>query len=154
MNTWTPIFRKIVDSSVWMEDDAVCKVWITLLALKDRDQVVRSTAFTIGKMFWPREDGFELKAMAALERLASPDRSRVEPQPYDGRRIEKVEGGWLILNGQKYEDIMRGINRNRYQAEKQAEYRRRKKAVTADRDAGIKAGAQEAIRDGLIDLQR
>lgn len=57
----------------------------------------------------------------------------MERQPNDGRRIERVdstpdrEGGWLILNGEKYQEAMRALNRRMYQAAKQREYRARNK---------------------------
>jgi hypothetical protein len=123
MNTWTPIFSKLVDSSVWSEPDYVCKVFVTLLALKDSDQVVRHTAFAIGKKCWPTDEKAEERALEAFKILASPDNRRIEPQPFEGRRIEKVEDGWLVLNGLYYEDMMRSISRKVYKARKQREYR-------------------------------
>jgi hypothetical protein len=125
MITWTPVFSKLVNSSVWSEPDFVCKVFITLLALKDADHVVRHTAYALGRLCWPGDPEGEARVLKALKILESPDRKRIEPQPYEGRRIEKVEGGWLMLNGQFYEDLMRSVNRKAYKAVKQAEYRER-----------------------------
>ena len=119
MNTWTPLFSKIVDSSIWAEPDYVCKIFITMLALKDADQVVRYNAFALAQ----RSHKTEKEVLEALKILSSPDKKRLEPQPFDGRRIEKVEGGWLILNGQTYEDMMRSLNRRAYKTAKQREYR-------------------------------
>jgi hypothetical protein len=119
MNTWTPLFSKIVDSSVWTEPDNVVKVFLTMMALKDADQVVRYNAFAIGQ----RAHKTEAEVLEALEVLAAPDKKRIEPQPHEGRRVEKVEGGWLLLNGQYYEDMMRSINRRAYKTGKQREYR-------------------------------
>lgn len=125
MNTWTPVFSKIVDSSLWSEEDYVCKVFVTMMALKDADQVVRFNAYAIGRKCWPLDPKAEEKVIKALKILSSPDRKRIEPQPHDGRRLQKVEDGWFILNGQKYEDLMRSINRRNYKAKKQREYRAR-----------------------------
>ena len=123
MNTWTPLFSKVVDSSVWDEPDFVCKIFITMLAKKDADQVVRGTAYMIGR--WARKT--EKEVLEALRVLSSPDKKRLEPQPHEGRRIEKVEGGWLILNGQTYEELMRSLNRREYKTTKEREYRAAKK---------------------------
>lgn len=123
MNTWTPLFSKIVDSSIWVEPDYVVKVFLTMLALKDSDQVVRYSAFALAQ----RAHKTEKEVLDALKVLSSPDKKRLEPQPFDGRRVEKVEDGWKILNGQFYEDMMRGINRRAYKAAKQREYRERQK---------------------------
>jgi hypothetical protein len=123
MNTWTPLFSKIVDSSVWAEPDNVVKVFLTMMALKDADQVVRYNAFAIAQ----RAHKTEGEVLDALKVLAAPDEKRIEPQPHEGRRIEKVEDGWLLLNGQYYEDLMRSINRRAYKAGKQREYRAKSK---------------------------
>lgn len=125
VDSYSPLFSKIVDSSLWSESDLVVKVFITLLAKKDSDHVVRGSAFQIGK--WAGKD--EAQALEALKVLSSPDTKRIEPQPHDGRRIKKVEEGWLILNGQVYEDLLRKMNRRIYKARKEREYREKKVLV-------------------------
>jgi len=97
-DTWTPLWSKIVDSSVWSEDDVVRIVFITMLAKKDSDHIVRGSAYQIGR--WANKG--EADVLKALKVLASPDKKRLEPQPHNGRRIEKVEDGWLMLNGEEY----------------------------------------------------
>jgi len=152
MNTWTPLFSKIVDSSIWSEEDYVCKVFITMLALKDSDHVVRYNAFGLGK----RCHKDEAEVLKALKILASPDRKRLEPQPFEGRRIKKVEDGWLILNGQSYEDMMRSLNRRAYKAEKQRDYRAKKKGGPSVREReAVKAyeNGDQATADRLAEPQ-
>lgn len=121
MTSYTPIFSKIVDSSLWHEPDYVVKVFLTMLAKKDFDNIVRGTAFNIGK--WACKT--EAETLDALKVLSSPDTRRLEPQPFDGRRIEKVAEGWLILNGEHYQKMMTTMNRRAYKTQKQAEYRGR-----------------------------
>ena len=102
MNTWAPLFNKIVDSSIWDEQLHVRVMFVTLLALKDADHVV-----------WGYDE-YRLKKRAnmsleqvqdSLKVLSSPDRLRPN-QPHEGRRIEKVhsedgmQSGWLVLNGE------------------------------------------------------
>lgn len=102
MNTFAPLFSLVVKSSIWDEDDATCKVWVTMMALKDADHVVRLTAYQLGRECRKTEQ----EVLDALLILASPDRKRIEPQEFEGRRIKKVEDGWLVLNGQKYKEMM------------------------------------------------
>lgn len=123
MNSWSPVFSKIIDSSIWLEPDHVRIVWITMLAKKDSDHVVRANAFMIAS--WSKKT--EAEVLEALKVLSSPDKRRLEPQPFGGRRIERVDDGWLILNGQVYEEEMRKTSRRIYQARKQREYRERAK---------------------------
>lgn len=103
MNTWTPLWSKVVDSSLWRESDLVVKIFLTMLAKKDSDHVVRGSAFNIGE--WAKKT--EAEALEALAILSSPDKRRIEKQPFDGRRVEKVEDGWLILNGDFYRDMVK-----------------------------------------------
>ena len=98
MDTWSPLWSKIVDSSIWSEPDTVRIVFVTMLALKDSDHVVRCSAFQLGQ----RAKKTEKEVIAALKVLAAPDRKRLEPQPHDGRRVKRVEDGWLMLNGEEY----------------------------------------------------
>lgn len=119
MNTWTPVWSKLPDSSVWAESKDVKILFITMLALKDRDHVVRYNAFELAR----KANLSESEVLAALEVLKSPDTRRLEPQDFGGRRIERVEDGWLLLNGEKYRRKMQDIYRKEYKRIKQAEYR-------------------------------
>jgi hypothetical protein len=133
MNSFAPVFSQIVDSSLWTEPDYVCKVFVTLLAIKNSDHVARVTAFALGRKCWPLEPGkAEERAIAALKILAAPDKKRIEPQPHEGRRIEKVADGYLVLNGQFYEDLMRDTSRKVYKARKEREYRALRRGTPLD----------------------
>jgi len=123
---YAPVFAKIVDSSLWCEEDFVIKIFITMLVKKDRDNVCRGNAFNIAQ--WSRKT--EEEVLKALKILASPDtKRRLEPHPFEGRRIQRVEDGWLLLNAAFYQNEMRRANRRAYQAEKQKEYRANKKVT-------------------------
>lgn len=119
MHGYTPIFSKIVDSSLWDEPDFVVKIFISMLAKKDRDNVVRATAFNISR--WARKS--EEEVIEALRILSSPDTKRLEPQEFEGRRIEKVKDGWIILKGEFYQKLMMEVNMRAYKRDKQREYR-------------------------------
>ena len=120
MEFWSPLFSKIVESSLWSESDIVVKVFLTMLAKKDAHHMVMKNAYELAQL--SRKS--EAEVIEALKVLCSPDRRRIEPQPFDGRRIQRVEGGWLVLNGQYYHEMMRTQKRREYKRVKQAEYRR------------------------------
>ncbi len=82
MSYYVPIFSKIVDSSLWTEPDFVVKVFITMLAKTDRDNICRGNAFNIAQ--WSKKT--EAEVIEALKILASPDTRRLEPQEFEGRR--------------------------------------------------------------------
>jgi hypothetical protein len=122
---YVPVFSKIVDSSLWCEPDLVIKVFLTMLVKKDKDNIVRANAFNIS--LWSRKT--EKEVLEAIEVLSNPDTRRIEPQPHEGRRIQKVEEGWLILNGQSYQDAFRAEAIRAKNARSQASFRNRQKGA-------------------------
>ena len=123
MNTWAPIWSGIVESSIWDESDTVVKVFMTMLAVKDSDHIVRKSAYQLSRL--SRKS--ETEVLDALKVLASPDTRRTEQQEHEGRRIQLVEDGWLVLNGEKYrQKISREMTRAR-NARAQAAFRERQK---------------------------
>lgn len=124
MNTWTPLWSGIVESSIWDEPDHVVKVFLTMLAIKDPDFTVRKTAYQLAKLSRKSES----EVLDALKVLSSPDKIRNEKQPYDGRRVRAVEDGWLILNGLKYREQVKLEMQRARNRKAQAAYRARQKA--------------------------
>lgn len=129
MNHYIPLFSKIVDSSLWDEPDTVIKVFLSMLAKKEKGDIVIASAYAISR--WARKT--EAETLEALKTLSSPDTRRLEPQPFEGRRIEKVEGGWRILNGAFYQKEMQKLNRREYNRNKQAEHRARQQKDPIER---------------------
>lgn len=115
-----------MESSVWEESDMVVKVFITLLAKQDRDHVVRGSAYNIAK--WANKT--EAEVLEALKVLSEPDKRRLEPQEHEGRRIQKVEDGWLLLNGEKYQRLMMEMFRRTRNAEAMRKRREHDRACT------------------------
>lgn len=116
MSQYTPLFNRIVDSSLWEEPLHVRIVFITMLTKRDRDDIVEGSAFNISR--WAKVT--EEEAMNALKVLSSPDKRRLEPQPFEGRRIERVPGdepAWLILNGHVYRKILSEMRSRESKAE-------------------------------------
>lgn len=99
---YNKIFTKILDSSVWLEATPTRIVWITLIAAMDEDGFCHFAA--IGNVA-SRARVTEQEAARALEVLAAPD-----PQSSDldneGRRVERVPGGWMVLNAAKYRALV------------------------------------------------
>ncbi len=102
MNTWAPLWNGIVDSSIWDEQDYVIKVFLTMMAIKDADHIVRCSAYQLGR----KARKSESEVLDALKILSSPDTKRLEKQEFQGRRIKAVEEGWLVLNGEKYRALV------------------------------------------------
>ena len=95
--TFTKLFSSITESTIWMEPDGTRLVWVTMLAMADR----------AGRV-WGSVPGLAHRArvsmeatQVALDCFLSPDKfSRTDD--YGGRRIAVIDGGWQLLNYEKY----------------------------------------------------
>lgn len=82
----------------------------------------------------------------SLEKLCSPDPDSAD-KTNEGRRVQAIERGWLILNYSKHRERGRHIERAEYLAKKQREYRERKKSGKVKRDPkGATNGFREVYR--------
>jgi len=148
MKSWAPIWSTIVDSSIWDEDDFVVKVFLTMLALKDADHIVRLNAYQIAKRSGRNKS--EVEVLEALKVLSSPDTKRVGEQEFEGRRIKMVEEGWLVLNGDKYRSMVQ-LEMKRARARKAAAVQREKQRVM---DEIVAANAERIDPESLSPAQR
>lgn len=97
MAGFAKLFSSIVTSSIWCEDHATLRVWIALLATADADGVVEGSIPGFANL--ARVTVAEMKV--AIEKLSAPDPESRTPDN-EGRRIEAIEGGWLVLNYAMY----------------------------------------------------
>jgi hypothetical protein len=127
MAGFTKLFASLVTSTIWQEPLPVKVVWVTMLALADQHGVVGASVPGLASMA-----GVTLEqCQDALGRFLGPDQfSRTEE--HDGRRIEKVPGGWRLLNYLKYREMGRGIDRTEYLREKQRESRARRQPASTN----------------------
>lgn len=99
MPGYTKLFSSIVSSTVWNEDDGTRLLWVTMLAICDGDGLVEASVPGLAHQARISVD----KARAGLKKLESPDPDSRTPDN-EGRRVEKVNGGWRILNYEMYRE--------------------------------------------------
>lgn len=125
MTGWVPIVSDVVDSSLWEEEDYVIKVFFSMLAKKDANFFVRGDIYTVAKYSNKRDRIKEV--VKALKILESPDTKKpLVKQEFEGRRIEKCDGGWKILNGAKYQQMVREFSEKKRKREWAAKNRQKK----------------------------
>lgn len=118
---YTKLFQSILASTIWREPNETRIVWITMLAMADKRGVVEASVPGLADM--ARVSLACCKR--ALKALQTPDRySRT--REHDGRRIEPVDGGWLLLNHGKYRAKLNADDRREYLKVKQRESRARR----------------------------
>lgn len=124
---YTKLFNSILASTIWREDDKTRIVWITLLAMADRHGLAEGSVPGIADFARVSVDD----CRKALGKLSAPDEDS-RSQEHEGRRIEAVEGGWRLLNHEKYRQKLSADERREYLKLKQREYRRRGKSTGVD----------------------
>lgn len=104
---YTKLFHRILQSSVWDLDDRTRVVWITLMAMTDEHGCVISTVNFVAKMARLDHNAQEVEDVRrAIDRFLSPDPESLTSEN-EGRRLEKIEGGWRLLNFKKYQEMMK-----------------------------------------------
>lgn len=130
MAGFTKLFNSILHSTIWSEPDHVRILWITMLAMSNKHGEVESSipglARMAGKSIEETED--------AIQRFLSPDSYSRTPDN-EGRRIQTIVGGWLLLNHSKYRALLSAEERKEYNRKKQAE--RRAKLAQSVNDTSI-----------------
>ena len=95
---FTKLVPEIIESSIWNEPPEIRVVWITMLAKKNNETgYVRGDARTIARLANVPIEVCE----RALELFQQPDPTSHTPDN-EGRRIAPADGGWTILNNDKY----------------------------------------------------
>ena len=124
---FTKLFNSILDSTIWQESKETKIVWVTMLAMCDRNGEVHASipglAARSGVTLSECED--------ALNCLMSPDHySRTKD--HEGRRIAEIDGGWVLLNHAKYRALLSAEERREYNRRKQQEHRAKKSMTVND----------------------
>lgn len=127
---FTKLFSCILDSTIWQEPPQTKILWITMLAMSDRNGEVHASV-----------PGLAKRAGITLEECERGIACLMAPDPYsrtkdhDGRRVGTIDGGWALLNHAKYRALLSAEERREYNRQKQAEHRANKKASAIVNDS-------------------
>lgn len=156
--TFTKLFSSITESTIWREPANVRLVWITMLAMADRrGRVWASLPGLADRARVPDED-----CRAAIKTFLSPDADS-RTREHEGRRIEVIDGGWRLLNHEKYrairdEEAIKDSKRNyinkRRAAEKQANVENVERGRTPSNDVSECRANAEAEADAEAEEER
>lgn len=122
MITYAKLFSRILDSTIWREPNETRILWITMLAMADRDGSVQCTI-----------PGLADRAKISLEQCELSLAKFHEPDKYswsredEGRRVRTIEGGWFLINHAKYRAMLSTEHRREQDAERQRNHRAKKR---------------------------
>ena len=98
--TFTKLFSSITESTIWSESSDIRVVWITMLAMADRRGRIWSSIPGLANRSQVNLEQTEI----ALQKFLSPD-TYSRTKDLEGRRIEIIDGGWRLLNHEKYRSL-------------------------------------------------
>ncbi|HUP07674.1 MAG TPA: hypothetical protein VMU47_11015 [Caldimonas sp.] len=98
---YTKLFESILESTIWCEPDYVRVVWITLLAMADKDGSVLASIPGLAKRANVTVD----QARQAIACFLAPDPDS-RTKDHEGRRVAVIDGGWKLLNHAKYRELL------------------------------------------------
>ena len=150
---YTILKSSIIYSSIWAEDSDTRIVWLTLLAMRNKDGEI--FASMTGLAHAARVD-VEATRMAIAKFLA-PDPDSVTKEN-EGRRIVEIQGGWRLLNHDRVKAEAQAANKANYMqsfmADKRAHIKRAKTlpmAGEAEYMAAVKRGASENELNEIVE---
>ena len=120
---YNKLFAKILDSSIWLESTPTRIVWLTFIAVMDEAGFAQ---FAAVRNVAHRARVSVEEAQAAIDCLEHPDPESSDPEN-DGRRIERVPGGWIILNAEKHRALVTRAVIQEQTRERVRRYRERQK---------------------------
>ena len=144
--SYTKLASSILTSTVWMENDHTRLVWLTMLAMADRYGEVQASIPGLANVARVPVDS----CRAAIAKFLAPDPdSRTKTD--EGVRIEEIDGGWFVVNHDKYRNLSSGDDRSQKSAERQRRYRERlmRNGSATDRNGSAtdRNGAQQTVTE-------
>lgn len=126
--TFTKLFSSITESTIWCESSETRICWITMLAMSDsRGRVFGSIPGLANRARITVED-----CRTAIACFLAPDADS-RTKDHDGRRVEEIDGGWRLVNHEKYrairdEESIKASKRKYINAKREAERLAREEA--------------------------
>lgn len=136
---YTKLFHSILGSTIWSEDLPTKVTWITLLALANKDGVAEASVPGLARFAGVSVE----QAESAIRKFLSPDPYSRSPEN-EGRRIEAVDGGWRLLNHDKYREKLSPEHIKQQAAARAQRYRdRHRDASVTERDESRESRQEE-----------
>jgi hypothetical protein len=123
---FTKLFGSLIHSTIWREKDHVRLVWITMLAMVNRDGIVEASLPGLADAARVTIEQCE----DALSKFHAPDKYS-RSKAHDGRRVGTVDGGWHLLNHEDYRRRMSIEDQREKTAERVRRHRGKDREFTA-----------------------
>lgn len=138
--SYSKLHSSLVSSSLWTEPDSVRILFITLLAMADRDGYVYGTKLGIARIANIEPEEID----AAWSTLLSPDKNssdKMRNPESNGRRIEEASGGFRLLNYTYYRGLRDDDDRREQNRLAQERFRSKRRKPSS---AGVSHGKPQS----------
>lgn len=151
-NPYTCIFKRTLSSRIWSLSPTTRCVWLWLKLQADPEGFVSADMLGVAAgANVPVED-----ARRAIEGFCSPDPDADPDDPHDGRVLERVRGGWLILDHESERELAKVEAHNarnaRYARARRAREREERLAQMAFAD-GVDATTANDVEPTVADAE-
>jgi hypothetical protein len=116
---YTVLKSSVIYSTIWAEDAETCKVWITLLVMRNKNGEIFSSLPGLAHIARINPE----KTALSVQKFLAPDPASTT-KDFEGRRIVEIPGGWRLLNHDKIKKEAAAANKAAYMAD----YMRSKRA--------------------------
>jgi hypothetical protein len=145
--SFAKLFSSITESSLWGEQKEVRLLFVSMLARADSTGFVEASLPGLARMANLTVAEVEM----ALEVLEGPDPHSKNPE-FEGRRIDKVDGGWMLLNYDSYrnrrsDEDRRGYMRD-YMRERRSAERRKQSVNPTANSVSENANSRPSVNHG------
>lgn len=134
---YNKLFTKILDSSIWLESMPTRIVWLTFIAAMDEHGFCQFASVANvahrARVSLPEAD-------EAIKCLEGADPNSSDPDN-EGRRLERVPGGWMVLNSEKHRHM---VTRAIIQEQTRERVRRHRDKVKRNSNAPVTPSEAEA----------
>ncbi len=118
---YTKLHQSLVTSTIWREPNSTRIVWVTMMALADKNGEVQASI-----------PGLADISRVTIEECESALLAFLSPDPYsrtktlEGRRIQEIQGGWFLVNHDIYRAMASKEDATQKASERMARHRRNK----------------------------
>lgn len=144
---YTKLFSTLTTSTIWSESLATRVVWITMLAMSNKDGEVSASVPGLARV----ANVTMAECESALAVFLSPDPYSRTPA-HEGRRIETIPGGWRLLNHAKYRAKLGAEERREYKRKWQAEQRAKQESTIVHESPQVSTESTNG-QNGHIQMQ-
>lgn len=119
---YAKLFASILDSSLWSCDYPTRILFVTMIAMADREGYIYASRAGLSRRACMKQDECDA-ALHALMATDNDSSDKLRNPENEGRRVEEVPGGWTLLNYTYYRDLRDSDERRVQNREAQRKHR-------------------------------